>query len=169
MKKLLSWIKWVLEMNLIDLVISEIRRVILGRMEIVELVPGLFQSSEFSKKDFSTLERLKIGAVIDLEGGLDSLPSYIGNSNYKYWLIWDQPVLPDLAQLDQVAKWGFDMWKSGKNLLVHCAAGRNRSGLVNGKILILNGMTGRDAVKLIKSKRTGALSNKVFSDYLESL
>jgi protein-tyrosine phosphatase len=129
----------------------------------------LFQSSKFSEKDFDTFKRLGIEAVIDLEGGVDLLPAMVEKEDYKYWPIQDIPELPDLKRLDEVAQWGYEKWRSGRSLLTHCAAGCNRSGLVNGKILILKGLSGKEAVKLIRAKRPGALTNQVFATYLESL
>ena len=176
MKTIITWIKWLFQSNIIGILISMVRRLITGRMEIYEIDKGLFQSSKFSENDFATLQKLNIGAIIDLEGGAYLLPAFVGKDNYKYWPIQDIPELPDLKQLDEVAQWGYKRWrppigdwKSGKNLLTHCVAGCNRSGLVTGKILILKGLTGKEAVALIRKKRPGALSNFVFANYLEGL
>jgi hypothetical protein len=145
-------------------------------MVVHEIYPGLFQSSKFSETDFSTLCKLEIGAIIDLEGDVDLLPTFVGKENYKYWPIKDEPKLPDLKQLDEVAQWGYERWMPpmgdwnvGKNLLTHCRAGHNRSGLVDAKILILKGLSGKEAVALIQKKVPGALSNIVFVEYLETL
>lgn len=59
----------------------------------------------------------------------------------------------------------------GQKLLITCAMGANRSGLLTGLTLIyLNGMSGRSAVQLIKSRRKSgqqeALSNPMFEQYL---
>ena len=137
-------------------------------MEIVEIKPGLYQSSAFIDQDFSHLKKLGIGVVIDLEGGFD--PQFPGLSSYLYWPIEDMPWLPDKEQLHSVAEYGYRMWKkSQQKVLVHCSGGLNRSGLVNGVILNCDGMPGKDAVKLIREKRPGALFNLIFANYLENL
>jgi len=169
MDKIVNWIKFIFNINIILFAYQELKRLITGRMIIHEVVKGLYQSSKYCSKDFETLGALKIGAIIDLEGGEDDLPSSVGKTNYKYWSIKDEPVLPDLNELLKVAKWGFNKWKGGKVLLVHCAAGHNRSGLVTGRILVLSGMNGKEAVALVQKKVPGALSNYVFREYLESL
>jgi protein-tyrosine phosphatase len=136
-------------------------------MIIHMIKPGLFQSSEFSKKDYKTLKDLHISAVIDHAGEHDELMDLVKEDDYLFWPFFDHPYLPDLGQLKTTAEWGYRKWKSGKALLVHCAAGRNRSGLTNGMILVMDGMTGKDAVKLIQAKIPGALCNKTFREYLE--
>ena len=137
-------------------------------MEIVEIKPGLYQSSAFTDQDFFQLKKLSIGVVIDLEGGFD--PQFPGLISYLYWPIEDMPWLPDKEQLRSVAEYGYRMWKTcQQKVLVHCTGGLNRSGLVNGVILNLEGMSGKDAVKLIREKRPEALFNLVFANYLENL
>lgn len=56
-------------------------------------------------------------------------------------------------------------------VLNHCQAGINRSSLVSGLALVLNGTvdTGQEAIDLIREKRSPeALSNPVFREYLQS-
>ena len=51
--------------------------------------------------------------------------------------------------------------------LVHCQAGLNRSSLVIARALILSGMTARDAIDLIREKRSPVcLSNPSFEKWL---
>lgn len=163
------WLKWIWNLNLPLLLYEVIAMAITGQMIVHNIYPGLYQTSKFSESDFDTLLKLNIGAIIDLEGGVDLLPAFVGQENYKYWPIVDEPKLPNLKQLDEVAQWGFNKWKEGKVVLVHCRQGKNRSGLVMGKILILKGLNGKEAVALIQSKVPGGLSNIVFKEYLEGL
>lgn len=133
-------------------------------MEIFEIQPNLFQSTKIDDpnavKDMDT--------VIDLEGGFDTLYTMVIKS-YLYWPILDLPWMPEVDNLWNVARYGFNAWKADQKVLVHCSMGRNRSGLVNGCILWLDGISGVDAVKLIQEKRVGALVNSVFKHYLENL
>ena len=58
-------------------------------------------------------------------------------------------------------------WKSGKKVLIRCQAGINRSGLVTALVLIRDGHTPEDAIRLIREKRCeAALSNSRFEEYL---
>jgi protein-tyrosine phosphatase len=61
------------------------------------------------------------------------------------------------------------MVRSGHRVLSHCGMGFNRSALVAGLILVELGMSGPEAVALLRSRRAGALFNEVFAEYLLSL
>jgi len=162
------WIRWLIQVNLWSVFTSFVRRVIMKEFNYNEILPGLFQSGSFD--DPKKVIDLKIDVVIDLEGSFD--PFVTPLSSYLYWPISDKPELPDVDELKAVASYGLACWKKKPQplrVLVHCAQGMNRSGLLNGIILILSGMKGKDAVKLIREKRPGALVNFVFAEYLESL
>ena len=57
------------------------------------------------------------------------------------------------SRILQLAVWGHDKWQSGSKLLVRCAAGENRSGLITLLILQKHGLSTDDAVNLIREKR----------------
>jgi hypothetical protein len=52
-----------------------------------------------------------------------------------------------------IAVWGYQKWQSGSKLLVRCAAGENRSGLITLLILQKHGLATDDAVDLIRAER----------------
>lgn len=72
-------------------------------------------------------------------------------------------------QILDIARWVNSCRKTGP-VLVHCQAGLNRSSLVAGTALVMNGeVTGRQAVKLLREKRSPAcLCNQAFEDWLVS-
>jgi len=81
----------------------------------------------------------------------------------------DHDGMPDIDQLHQIADTVNTHRKDGKNVLVHCQAGLNRSGLVAGLALIKAGMTAENAIKLLRNQRCKAvLCNKTFRDFLLS-
>jgi protein-tyrosine phosphatase len=47
--------------------------------------------------------------------------------------------------------------------------GHNRSALLAGLILVYGGLSGAQAVALVRAKRQGALYNKTFAAYLQAL
>jgi protein-tyrosine phosphatase len=60
-------------------------------------------------------------------------------------------------------------WKAGKRVLVRCQAGLNRSGLITALILIRDGYSPTDAVRLIRAGRGEvALCNDTFVRWLEN-
>jgi len=76
--------------------------------------------------------------------------------------------LPDLEKLHAVARLGASLVAAGHKVLCHCLMGFNRSALLAGLILVYLGMTGEEVVKLLQSKRAGALYNETFVGYLRS-
>jgi len=61
-------------------------------------------------------------------------------------------------------------WKSGKEVLIRCQAGLNRSGLVTALVLIREGMEARDAIRLLRETRSSSvLFNKQFEKWLLNL
>jgi hypothetical protein len=169
-KEIKAWIKYLLSINYFIFIWQWLTQLFTGHMIIAEIIPGLYQSTKFHPKDFEVLKKLNITAIIDLQGQEDCLPKIVTSENFKYWPIHDDNYLPPLTELHEVARWGVLRLKEGHNLLTHCTAGHNRSGLVNGVILNKLGYyTGRDASELIRSKMPGALANPVFRKYVESL
>lgn len=58
--------------------------------------------------------------------------------------------------------------RAGQRVLVTCAQGRNRSGLISARAMTLLGWTPKDAVRHIQSVRTYALTNPRFVEALLS-
>jgi hypothetical protein len=57
--------------------------------------------------------------------------------------------------------------RGGERVLVTCAAGRNRSGLVSALALhLLTGISGAEAARLVKAQRHNALTNRWFMSAL---
>ena len=71
------------------------------------------------------------------------------------------PVIHDLAD------WAHDRWSSGKRLLIRCAGGMNRSGLLVALTLMRSGLTSDEAIALIRDRRhPWALNNRSFVELL---
>lgn len=82
--------------------------------------------------------------------------------------LYDGPVVPDVAQLVSLAQIVNRCRETGRTL-VHCQAGLNRSGLLAGLALVLDGSSPRQAIALLRSSRSPAvLCNKTFEDWLLS-
>lgn len=83
----------------------------------------------------------------------------------------DQIDLETIERASIAASQVADLVRDGaKKVLVTCAVGKNRSGLVTGLILHdLYGLSGDEAVTVIQAKRPGALSNDSFAEFLRDL
>jgi protein-tyrosine phosphatase len=119
--------------------------------------------------DWQAIEAAGIKIVIDLDGDLDrGVPTAPNHLLYIYFPI-DDAELPDVDKLHALAQLGASLVVQGHKVLAHCALGCNRSALMVGLILIYLGMSGEDAVSLLRRKRAGALFNPTFAAYLSHL
>jgi protein-tyrosine phosphatase len=75
--------------------------------------------------------------------------------------------LPAETYLYSLADLGIALWKDGP-ILVHCAAGMNRSGLIVGLMLVRSGMmTSKEAIDTMRVKRSNSvLHNPAFRKWL---
>ncbi|WP_019500979.1 dual specificity protein phosphatase family protein [Pseudanabaena sp. PCC 6802] len=120
--------------------------------------------------DWMPIFERNITAIFDLDGGIDlGIPTVPNQMLYIYFQFDDRQELPDLQKLHQTAKFGANLIENGYKVLSHCAMGYNRSALLAGVILTYLGMTGAEAVTLLRQKRQGALFNPVFASYLQTL
>lgn len=75
----------------------------------------------------------------------------------------------DFDAVERAAEFAYQAWRSGKRVLIRCQAGINRSGLVMAHVLMKDKYTAREAIDLMREKRSKAvLLNKHFVDYLIS-
>jgi hypothetical protein len=73
----------------------------------------------------------------------------------------------DFAAVERAADFAYQAWKSGKRVLIRCQAGINRSGLVMAHVLMKDKYKAREAIDLMREKRSKAvLLNRHFVDYL---
>ena len=116
-----------------------------------EIVPGVWQSGSPQPGEHWD-------AVIDLDC---SAPPLEGVAFYAHWPIEDGPA-PEKAVLVALADLVNDLRSAGKRVLIHCAGGINRSGLLSAAALIRDGMDAEEAVETVRSRRPGALNNLEF-------
>lgn len=119
--------------------------------------------------DWQPIAAHGINVIFDLDGDPDlGIPSIPNQILYIYFPFEDKD-LPDLQNLHSLARLGASLVSSGYKVLSHCGMGHNRSALLAGLILTYLGMTGSEAVTLLRQKRRGALYNKNFASYLQGL
>lgn len=115
--------------------------------------------------DWQHIDEEGITVVIDLDGDLDPVSTHPNHILYIYFPIYDED-LPNLDKLHAIVDLGASLVERGHKVLSHCRMGFNRSALVAGLILVKLGMSGPDAMALMRSQRPGALFNDVFATYL---
>lgn len=120
-----------------------------------EIVPGIWQSGSPEPGEHWD-------AVIDLHG---SAPPLEDVEFYVHWLIDDGPA-PDFTTLKSLADLVDDFRAAGRRVLIHCAAGINRSGLLSAAALIRGGYDAEEAIDLVREARSGALNNPNFVELL---
>jgi len=119
--------------------------------------------------EWARVEELDISVVIDLDGDLDiGVPTVPNHMLYIYFPIFDEE-LPNLVKLNELARMGAALIRSGHRVLSHCGMGLNRSALMTGLIMTYMGVKGAEAVDVIRRRRPGALFNEHFAAYLMSI
>jgi len=142
-------------------------------MEVFEILEGrLYQSgAPEDAAEWDSVRARGIDVVVDLFGTLDpGVPTEPNSILYIFWPIEDVAALPAMGILHVLVDAVVRLIQLGHKVLVHCHRGKSRSGLLNSLVVMkLLGISGRDAVALIRQRRPGALGNAVFTAYLEAL
>lgn len=98
----------------------------------------------------------------------DDLDTLLGN-RYEFLQFPDGGSVP-VAKANEAAGCVLAWLHAGLRVLVHCRAGRNRSGLVAALVVRHElRVSGREAVAIVRQARPGALANPVFEEYLNTL
>jgi hypothetical protein len=127
-----------------------------------EILPGLFMGGTSPDGDEG---EISFDAVLSLEP--TSPPWSKATDEYRFPFI-DGSLDEDLeVQIEAVADWAFLKWHLGDTLLIRCAYGINRSGLLTAMVLMREGIGAQEAIDLIRQKRNQAcLENRHYVDYL---
>ena len=104
--------------------------------------------------DWDPIVKKDIHIIFDLDEDLDiGVPAIPDQLLYVYFPFEDKG-LPDLAKLHENAKLGASLITQGYRVLCHCGMGHNRSALLAGLILTYLGMSGEEALTLIRKQRS---------------
>lgn len=139
-----------------------------------EILPGLFMGGtadndvvDIAKPLRNLNEVQEFDSVVTCYSWAQPMSWYVHENRYGFS---DGPIdEKTFAKVNELADWLHKEWKSGMRCLSRCQAGANRSGLVLGRVLMIEGYTAKEAINLIRSKRGPyALFNDHFVRYLES-
>ncbi len=135
-----------------------------------EIVPGLWIGCHDYDGPNGERMRAVVGSEFDLVVSLFKWPFHGPDEGIeeRYLPISDNYIEPwALQHIEKEAENAYWAWRSGRRVLVRCRAGLNRSALVVGLMLLCDGYPGREAVDLIREKRSPyALCNRFFESYL---
>ena len=122
-----------------------------------QILPGLWQGGT---DDQDTLAYQVTDPVITREH-FDTVVTLHAFSNPVDWHVREIRQCFHDGDLDEVdfedawflARQVYAEWKHGRRVLVRCLSGLNRSGLIIGMVLLLDGMSGDQAIDLMRAKR----------------
>ena len=129
-----------------------------------EVIPGLAQASCW----LTPLELLRdhgFDASVDV-GGWDR-SRHVRDRDYTFLPLDDVPWIEDPDAIHALGRLVAEKVAGGRRVVVNCAAGLNRSGLIVGRALIHLGYPPREAIRLIRRARgRHALFNRAFEEFL---
>jgi hypothetical protein len=133
---------------------------------IHELLPGqLFQGSTLSAwgELFYHLPHpfvLNLIEISDMPGPKEG---------YIHWPIVDGP-LPDTSMAWSIARFLSELIDQGKQVVIHCLAGVNRSSLLAAMVMYVRKVgTGSEIMAQIRGINPEAFSNDTFAHFIENL
>jgi len=140
------------------------------KLKMYEIIPGkLYQRGEFIdfpiKWKLGELRRLNVDIVVNLWNKPDvelqeAIPHY-------YHLPIPDSTIKDSSLLLKFAREVAQLIRKGSAAIVHCHAGRNRSGMFNALLCVeLLGLSGIEAIDYIRRKRPNSLANENFVEFL---
>ena len=135
-----------------------------------EVLNGLWQGGT---DDLDVDRQLKVPMITPKN--FDTVITMYADANPVDWFVkefrygvWDSDINKmNVEELFDIVRLAHADWKRGKRVLIRCQAGWNRSGLITALVLIREGMGAREAIDLIREKRSEwALCNKSFEKFL---
>jgi hypothetical protein len=129
-----------------------------------EVTRGLAQASSWLTPQ-ELLDEHGFDAHVDV-GGWDR-SRHVQGRNYRFMQLDDVPWIEDPGAIHALGLKVAEMVAADLRVVVNCAAGLNRSGLIVGRALIHLGHTPREAIRLIRAARGHhALFNRTFEEFL---
>jgi protein-tyrosine phosphatase len=121
--------------------------------------------------DYEWLRNQRIDLVVDVaDPELRLEPDRLRPIVYCKQALVDGPELPEPAITERLVQDVVTAVREGKRVLVACAGGRNRSGLIVAlAVREILGCSGYEALQLVQSRRENALNNVTFAEHLTSL
>ncbi len=137
-----------------------------------ELVPGLHQGGT---EDYDVLSQrgsnyrprgsYPFDTVVTLYASAQPVPW--GVEELRFGFLDSSLEGDDIQTVLRAARFAYQRWLDGADVMIRCQAGMNRSGLVSSLVLILAGLTPGQAITLIRQQRgASCLFNEHFVVWL---
>ncbi|MEP7358728.1 MAG: YbaK/EbsC family protein [Anaerolineales bacterium] len=127
-------------------------------MDISEITPDLYVGSQPEPADVEALNALNIGLIINMRAEARPDPAFHQQPLSALWLrTYDHFLLPiSMRTLEQGVQAALAVIGQGRRVLVHCRHGRHRSVAMAAAILIAQGRSAAEAMRLVREKRAPA-------------
>jgi hypothetical protein len=127
-------------------------------MNYSRITDKLFVGTTPKTEDYSVLRELDVQLVINMRIGLPPKPDRHATPMRSLWLpSIDSPLFPiPLRFLQAGAEEAIKVMESGGAVYTHCAKGRHRGPAMGACILVAQGLTPEEALRLIKARRPAA-------------
>ena len=137
-----------------------------------EIVPGLYQGGtedhdvlSRAGDDFRLRGSYPFDTVITLYASAQPVPW--GVEELRFGFLDSTLGIGEAGTVIRAARFTFDRWLAGAEVLIRCQAGMNRSGLVTALTLTMAGLTPAQAITQIRLQRgPGCLFNQHFVQWL---
>jgi protein-tyrosine phosphatase len=139
-------------------------------MSFIEIIPRVLYQSDANPAVALKLEAIDVrrAVVIDLCGLEQQLEPVSERIVCVRWPIEDGPIV-DRAMLQALALFGAEAIEAKAAVVAMCNMGRNRSGLLAAMIAArLRGLTGAEAMALVRSRNPEAIANPWFEEFLRT-
>lgn len=140
-----------------------------------EVLPGLWQGGTddwdvvdakiFGKKYIPRITKRDFDTVITLYAAAKPVDWHVRELRFGMWDSNMEDI--ELEELFDLVQLAHSDWLRGKKVLIRCQAGWNRSGLITALVLIREGYSPAEAIRLIRDNRSkNALCNPAFVNWL---
>ncbi len=121
-----------------------------------EIIPRIWLGNRYAAADTDFIRQHNITVIVN---ATKNLPFALGVDTYKYRVPVDDNL--EEVEIKNMGKWSaeivykvLDQYKKGATILVHCAAGMQRSAAIVAMLLIvIKDMTTNEAIEYVRSRR----------------
>lgn len=125
-----------------------------------QILPKLYLGGTKPENDFSSGPAAKpskypsIDVVFSFHENSSAVTGNTLEVRYPFDDDWKIGLKPEnISRINDVAKMAHSAWKDGHRVLLRCQGGKNRSALVMGVVLLIEGYEPARAIELMRDKR----------------